>query len=152
MTFRQEMTIRFGVAGILIGTALVATRDAWACLIAMVVILAAWLLIMHELGKPDRIRQFWDGLSVWSQATFGTDSERGCIGPLKHLEKEAREAQQDPDDLEEKADCLFLVFDATRRSGRTLDELLAACEAKLEKNRARQWNKPTSDEPVEHLR
>lgn len=99
-----------------------------------------------------KLERFWQRHSEWSQATFGTDAERGPIGPLKHLEREAREAQAKPDDLEEYADCLFLVLDATRRAGYTLDDLLAAAFAKLAVNRKRIWQKPTSDEPVEHVR
>jgi hypothetical protein len=98
------------------------------------------------------LHRFWQRHAEWSQATFGSDAERGPIGPLKHLEKEAREAQAKPDDLEEYADCLFLVLDATRRAGYTLDDLIAASFAKLAVNRNRIWHKPTSDEPVEHVR
>ena len=68
-----------------------------------------------KAGTP-RAQRFWDALAEWSQATFGTDAERGAIGPLKHLEKEAREAQEALDPIE-IADCLLLVFDAARRSG-----------------------------------
>lgn len=106
---------------------------------------------------------FWDEHSEWSQDTFGTDRERGPLGALKHLEKEAREAQQEVVILpltagydnrlhEEIADCLFLTFDAARRAGMTLDSLLDTAFTKLAKNKTRVWGKPTSDEPVEHVR
>ena len=39
-------------------------------------------------------QQFWDQQAEWSRATFGSDTERGPLGPLKHLEKEAKEAQE----------------------------------------------------------
>ena len=103
-----------------------------------------------KAGTP-RAQRFWDALAEWSQATFGTDAERGAIGPLKHLEKEAREAQEALDPIE-IADCLLLVFDAARRRGLTLDQLMDAAEWKLEVNKMRKWNKPTSDEPIEHVR
>jgi hypothetical protein len=84
------------------------------------------------------------------------------LGALKHLEKEAREAQHEvgvgapnsyPKLREEIADCLSLTFDAARRSGLSLDNLLDIAFAKLEKNRTRVWTKPTnSDEPIEHIR
>ena len=99
-----------------------------------------------------RVHEFWDAQAEWSRATFGSDQERGPIGPLRHLEKEAREAQQSPDDLTEKADCLFLIFDATRRSGKTLDELLDAAFAKLAINKERAWQTPAADEAIEHVR
>ena len=99
-----------------------------------------------------RAKQFWYAQAEWSQATFGADNVRGPLGALKHLEKEAREAQADITDLVEYADCLFLTFDAARRAGLTLDKLLDIAFEKLEKNKKRTWNKPTSDEPVEHVR
>lgn len=99
------------------------------------------------------LRAFWDAQSEWSQATFGTDSERGPLGPLKHLAKEVGEVQKDPTDLVEYTDLLFLVFDATRRAGFTYNQLLASTWIKLSINKAWQWVKPTSaDEAVEHDR
>jgi hypothetical protein len=71
---------------------------------------------------------------------------------LKHLAKEAVEAQVRPADTLEIADCLFLVFDAARRAGLTLEGLITVAEAKLLINKARKWSKPSSDEPVEHIR
>ena len=106
-----------------------------------------------HLSTGERVQKFWNEHSEWSQATFGTDAERGPVGALKHLEKEAREAQAKPTDLEEYADCLFLTFDAARRAGLTLDTLLNETFAKLEKNKKRRWVKPAnSDEPIEHER
>ena len=161
-----------------------------------------------------QIQKFWNDQAEWSQATFGSDEERGPLGPLMHLAKEALECQNEPYNITEKADCLFLIFDATRRSRYTLTDLLAAaldchspmpqglrvqdylsalyrsalratlmphdlkekayaltillaanraclqdldtlldaCFAKLEVNRKREWQKPTSNAPVEHVR
>ena len=109
-------------------------------------------------GKgAERSQLFWNQQSAWSQATFGPDSERGPVGPLKHLEKEAREAQAEmPGSTEQESeivDCLFLVFDAARRAGITHDRLFRAAFEKLEINKRRKWEKPESDnEPVEHVR
>jgi Protein of unknown function (DUF550) len=103
-----------------------------------------------ELGI--HLEDLSDNLSHWSQKTFGTDAERGPIGPLKHLEKEAREALATPEDVKEYADCLILVLDAARRAGFGTMRLLVAAEAKLKENMKREWPKPTSDEPVEHVR
>jgi hypothetical protein len=93
---------------------------------------------------------FWNMHSQWSNETFGVD--RGPIGALKHLEREAKEAQSKPTDLEEYADCMLLIVDAARRAGLTPTTLLALCFYKLEKCKRRVWPKPTSDEPVEHIR
>jgi len=99
------------------------------------------------------VHEFWYQQSIWSQETFGLDTERGPIGALKHLAKEAVEAQMVPTDLEEYVDCLFLVFDATRRAGYSFDDLLQGAFEKLEKNKRRVWPKPgPGDEPVEHVR
>ena len=96
---------------------------------------------------------FWGAQAEWSEATFGTIAERGPIGPLKHLKKEVDETLAKPHDLEEYADMLFLLVDATRRAGFTYDQWVEKAFEKLEKNKKRTWAKPTaSDEPVEHIR
>lgn len=93
----------------------------------------------------------------WSQATFGTDSERGPMGALKHLEREAVEAQRALDigpteTIEELADCFLLLLDGLRRAGFGFKELVEESQSKMLTNMARKWPKPTSDEPVEHVR
>jgi len=100
----------------------------------------------------EAMKRFWTEQAAWSQATFGTDAERGPSGPLKHLAKEVNEAMANPSDVFEFADMLFLVFDSTRRAGFTYDQLLAACFEKLAINKARKWGPRTGDEPVEHVR
>lgn len=91
-------------------------------------------------------------LREWSEATFGSDKERGPLGALKHLELEAREAQDAPGDPEEYADCFLLILDASRRAGIKPMQLMEHAKAKLEVNKRRQWPKPTSEtEPVEHV-
>lgn len=90
--------------------------------------------------------------STWSQATFGTDAERGPLGALRHLEKESREAQDKPGDAEELADCFLLILDAARRSGIGPLQLIEAAQRKMDINRTRQWPKPVDDQPVEHVR
>jgi dATP/dGTP diphosphohydrolase len=108
--------------------------------------------VSSEGSGMSRVQRFWNAQAEWSQATFGTDNERDHIGPLKHLAKEAVEAQVRPSDPVEIADCLFLVFDAARRSGMTLDTLISVAEQKLLVNKFRKWQKPTDDNPVEHVR
>ncbi len=100
----------------------------------------------------DSLFKLVDDQSMWSQQTFGNDRDRGPIGALKHLEREAKEAQQAPTDAEEYADCLLLVLDASRRSGICVYDLIQAAHRKMEINKSRQWPAPTSDEPVEHVR
>ena len=116
----------------------------------------------------DRTQDFWNQQAEWSRATFGSDTERGPLGPLKHLEKEAKEAQTEVEKLarkewpsekdtlylkEEIADCLFLTFDAARRTGISLDDLLDTAFQKLEINKAREWPKNLPlDSAIEHVR
>lgn len=89
----------------------------------------------------------------WSHKTFGGKLRRGPVGPLKHLKLEADEAISDPTNLEEYADLMFLVLDATDRAGYGLPELMSALWFKLAKNKARKWPVPgAGDEPVEHER
>lgn len=95
--------------------------------------------------------------SEWSQATFGKDSDRGPIGALRHLAKEAEEAiDAIPYGYQslrtELADCLLLILDAARRSGVLPIALIAAAQAKMVVNRERTWPKPVDDMPVEHTR
>ena len=88
----------------------------------------------------------------WSQATFGTDAERGPVGALKHLAKEALEAAEHPGDPFEYADCFLLILDAARRQGIKPMELIIAAKEKMKINKERSWPKPTCDEPVEHIK
>ena len=88
----------------------------------------------------------------WSQATFGSDEERGPIGALMHLEKEAQEAQACPSDITEYADCLLLILDAARRAGFSTRELLQHTYDKLQVCKQRRWPKPKPDQPGEHIR
>lgn len=107
---------------------------------------------MVKLGKEFRMlsAEHW----AWSQVTFGTAAERGPIGALKHLEKEAREAQAVPTDKVEYADCLLLLLDASRRAGIGPLELVRLARDKHQINRTkRTWPKPAKgDEPTEHVR
>jgi Protein of unknown function (DUF550) len=98
------------------------------------------------------LRQLWFEHSVWSQATFGTDKERGPQGPLKHLAKEVQECLENPSDIMEFADLQFLIFDACRRAGFSYNDLELAVTQKLEINRKRKWGKASADSPVEHIR
>lgn len=98
------------------------------------------------------MHEFWIELSKWSQSTFGKDSDRGPYWSLEHLRKEADEAQVDPENIEEYADCLFLVLDAARRAGFTLDDLVDAAFDKLDVNRNRKWLEKTGNTLIEHIR
>jgi hypothetical protein len=87
----------------------------------------------------------------WSQQQFGLDDERGPLGPIRHLKKEAVELEAAPNDPEEYADAFLLLLDASRRAGIGLGALIQAARDKLEINKAREWPKGSPDQPVEHL-
>lgn len=112
----------------------------------------AYLALMDSREQSQRFLDFVAQQAEWSQATFGTDLERGPIGPLKHLAKEVQEALANINDEMEYVDCFFLTLDAARRKGMTAKRLLDLSFKKLEINKKRKWNKPTSDDPVEHDR
>lgn len=98
------------------------------------------------------LHAFWGEHAAWSQATFGSDLERGPAGPLKHLAKETVEAAVQPYDVSEFADLVLLTFDSTRRAGFSYDQLVAAVWAKLAICKMRKWSKASADDPVEHVR
>jgi NTP pyrophosphatase (non-canonical NTP hydrolase) len=109
----------------------------------------------NQLEFCDKLADLIDDQAEWSQATFGTDSERGPTGALKHLAKEAVEcidAIGTPDYRTELADCLLLLLDAGRRGGVSFEQIVYAARTKMIENKGRTWPKPTSDEPVEHVR
>jgi hypothetical protein len=64
--------------------------------------------------------------AAWSQATFGSDAERGAEGPLRHLLLEADEVAANPGDISEHADVGLLWLDASRRAKHPLPDLLTA--------------------------
>lgn len=95
---------------------------------------------------------FWNERSKWSEETFGPRTSRGAIGPLKHLKKEVEEMLENPTDLEEFADGLFLLTDAAFRAGFTYREFMDMLWYKLEKNKKRVWGPPSADGVVEHVK
>lgn len=103
-------------------------------------------------GIPDLYLKLCAEQAEWSQRTFGSDQERGPLGALRHLELEAREAQENPDDPSEFADCLLLIIDAARRAGIGAEELLQHAHEKLEICKQRKWpSPPPGDQPVQHI-
>lgn len=94
-----------------------------------------------------------DQHAAWSQETFGSDKERGPEGPLKHMRKEIEEVLANPTDLQEYADLLLLLLDASRRAGIGPYSLIRAGQAKLKINKERTWPKPTGmSDAVEHVK
>jgi len=109
------------------------------------------------------LEALWDDQAEWSQRTFGSDAERGPVGPIRHLALECAEVEEAweqwretscggpamksmRDNLRtELADCLLLLMDASRRAGVNLDTLVAAAIDKHQRNKARKWPVSTGD-------
>lgn len=109
-----------------------------------------------EKTLPNTFYDVWNVVAAWSRKTFGTDQERGPVGPLTHmkkeLEKELLPPDGDPYKLDEYADILILLCDAARRAGFQHYQLIDAGIAKMEINKARKWAKPTGDAISEHIK
>lgn len=88
----------------------------------------------------------------WSDETFGPRSEKGPIGPLKHLKKEVDEVLEDPHEIEEYADLAFLLLDSLHRAGFDCADLDSAMARKMDVLKARVYPKGDPDEPAEHDR
>ena len=97
----------------------------------------------YKFGLTDlnRFNKWMKERDEFSFSTFGTPDKRNCIYPLVHLKKEVDELIDNPDDPLEWADCLNLLFDAARRHGISIDDLLGYAEKKLAINRKRLWSK-----------
>lgn len=104
-----------------------------------------------DLDFAIRFEEFLHEFVPWSQETFGSDHTNGPVGPLKKLEIESREAQQDPKDVMELADCFICLLDATRRAGYTPLELVEASHAKLKINKTRKYPMPADGECSQHI-
>jgi hypothetical protein len=116
--------------------------------------LAEW--IMRDLDEIERLeRQDLVGYLTrqweWSKRTFGPGKR--TKGILRHIEKELLEIEAKPDDLTEWADVVILAMDGFWRHGGKPEDLMRVLQAKQEKNFARVWPTPTSeDEATEHVR
>lgn len=81
----------------------------------------------------------------WAEATFPNQPTEGKIA---HLEDEIKEVRENPNDGEELADCLLLLFNLAGRAG---VDLLAEAEKKLAKNKTRVWGKQDERGVVHHI-
>jgi hypothetical protein len=99
---------------------------------------------------PTSIQALYAAHQQWSEQTFGT--EKGPIGPLKHLINEAEEAIENPADIMEYVDCFFLITDAVRRAGYNLNDLTEAGFEKLEILKQRTYERTPEGEPSFHVK
>jgi len=84
------------------------------------------------VSQFDRLAQ---DVATFSLATFGSQ------GPLPCAIKCRIEAEEfvDNPSIDEAADVLITILSWCGQVGHTADDLLAAAEAKMRKNRARKW-------------
>jgi hypothetical protein len=98
------------------------------------------------------MRDIYYGVKNWSTETFGDETVKGPIGPLRHLKKECDEAIAAPDDITEYADLMILTIDAAWRAGFSLGELRRATLYKLEVIKKREYPRVPDGEISEHNR
>jgi len=88
---------------------------------------------------------------AWSQATFGT--QVSTIRLIRHIEKELKEIEAAPYDLEEWIDVIILAIDGACRIGARPQEIAEALQIKQDKNIVRRFVVPTDpNQPAEHDR
>ena len=89
-------------------------------------------------------------IMAWQAATFPNQSRAGAIA---HARAELIEIEQNPGDLSEPVDLIFMAIDIARRDGHTADEVAEALAVKLAINKSRTWVDPGDpDAPMEHQR
>lgn len=108
---------------------------------------------LHELVRlGQEASELEADVKDWASGTFGTAQQRGPVGPLHHLAKEANETAEDPTNIVEYADCLIIFLDAMWRAGFTLQQVVDAAHSKMKVNRARKWPKAVEGKPCEHIK
>lgn len=94
---------------------------------------------------------------LWRQRSF---SERAfgpgerTAGIIDHIRKELKEIEENPEDISEWIDVVILALDGAWRAGHSPGEIIAALEAKQEKNELRKWpdwRTQPKDKAIEHV-
>jgi hypothetical protein len=102
-------------------------------------------------GETDALTAYLTRQWEWSARTFGPGKR--TKGVVEHIRKELTEVLAKPHDLSEWIDVIILAMDGYWRHGGKVDQLLADLQAKQDKNFARKWPTPTSEDiAVEHDR
>lgn len=86
----------------------------------------------------------------WSTHTFGPGPR--LKGILEHIRRELKEIEESPGDVTEWIDVVILALDGAWRAGYDPINIAAAMANKQQKNFARKWPEPTSEDvAVEHI-
>jgi dATP/dGTP pyrophosphohydrolase len=99
------------------------------------------------------LRRFIQEQRQFSLATFGPGTR--SKGVVQHIRKELAEIEADPTELSEWIDVVILALDGAWRAGFAPEQICEALQAKLEKNKAREWpdwRTMTEDQAIEHVR
>lgn len=117
--------------------------------------------VLWRGGDSPRVNG-WDFLdwatrkNDWAITTFGPgDARDRYAGLADHIRKELDELAQDPMNVEEWIDLVFLALDGAYRAGANPRLIAGTLEAKLAKNMARRWpdwRTATPGKAIEHDR
>lgn len=100
----------------------------------------------------DLVKYIYDQ-RAFSFETFGPGARTPMV--LDHLRKELKEVEANPNDLEEWVDVIILALDGAWRTNHFPEEIASSLEAKLSKNKQRQWpdwRKSNPNKAIEHIR
>ncbi len=89
----------------------------------------------------------------WNTEAFGP-GER-TKGHIDHITKELVEIEKDPHDTVEWVDIIFLAISGALRHGANPEDIIASMEAKLEKNKNREWpdwRTASHDQAINHIK
>lgn len=96
------------------------------------------------MATPQSFEQLIEEHGIWADATFPKGTAKGA---LLHAHREVDEIIKDIDEgndelsiATEYADAMFCIMDSARRRGLTVNQIVLAGVAKLNKNKARTWN------------
>lgn len=129
--------------------------DCWPDTLDRLAAMGAFKAALHPKSGTRLVRSAersaWDRFqteqATWAAETFPTSTAHTAIA---HLASEVEELHLSPDP-EEFADCMILLLQAAHLSGLSASQLLAECEKKHAKNKARKWGKPNAEGFVEHV-
>jgi hypothetical protein len=94
-------------------------------------------------------QQLQDDIAAWSSVQFPHQTPHSKI---THMQSELIELDEDPDDIEEFADCFMLLIDTARLSGYNMNDIFWAVWAKLKINKEREWGEPDEHGVCYHVK
>lgn len=86
-----------------------------------------------------------DRCGAWAERNFPKSTPESIC---EHLRREVIELTERPNDSEEAADCILLLFHLAYKNNWNLEQAIID---KFEKNKARKWGRPDVQGVVEHV-